>query len=245
MNKTIQLMQRHTSVREYTDQPVESDLLTNIIECGQAASTSSFIQAYSIIRVSDEQNRKLIAKAAGNQRWVVKAAEFLVLCADMQRIQYCCQKSGREALQGYTEHFMAATIDTALMAQNIMLAAESCGLGGVFIGGIRNNPDVVADCLELPHHVYPVFGLCLGWPVDKAQVKPRLPIDVILHQDVYDEVSVEQQVDDYDLQMADYYSTRSVNTKTTNWSEQTANAVQGKKREHMLAFLQQRGFLNH
>lgn len=239
----MQLMQSHSSVRSYTGEPVDSSLLNSIVQSGQSASSSSFIQAYSVIRVSNKQNRELIAQAAGNQPWVVESAEFLLICADMLRIQRCCEKSKVEELQGHIEHFIAATVDAALMAQNMMLAAESVGLGGVFIGGIRNQPDVVARCVQLPEQVYPVFGLCLGWPTDKQAVKPRLPVEVILHQDIYKTDLVPNQVDEYDQQMADYYSSRQTNTKNTNWSLQTASAVQGKKREHMLAFLQSQGFL--
>ena len=244
MNTVMQLMKSHSSVRSYTDKSIDGSLLQSIVQSGQAASSSSFIQAYSVIRVTNKQNRDLIAQAAGNQRWIVDCAEFLVICADMFRIQHCCQKSEVEELQGYTEHFIAATVDAALMAQNMMLAAESAGLGGVFIGGIRNQPEVVAQCLQLPKQVYPVFGLCLGWPNHKQDVKPRLPVDVILHQDTYQTEVVEKQIDEYDRQMADYYANRKTNVKNSNWSMQTASAIQGKKREHMLAFLQSRGFLN-
>ncbi len=243
MNEIMRLMQNHSSVRSYTEQSIDSALLHSIINSGQSASSSSFIQAYSIIRVSDQQNRREISKAAGNQSWVVNAAEFMVICADMYRIQHSCLKSDKGPLEGYAEHFIAATVDAALMAQNMMLAAESAGLGGVFIGGIRNQPDIVSQCLKLPEHVYPVFGLCLGWPADKQAVKPRFPLETILHQDSYQTDRVANNIDEYDQQMNDYYSARQTNVKTTNWSLQTASAIQGKKREHMLTFLRDQGFL--
>lgn len=65
--------------------------------------------------------------------------------------------------KGYTETFILATVDTALVAQNIMIGAESAGLGGVYIGGIRNNPQEVCELLTIPQHVYPVFGMCLSY----------------------------------------------------------------------------------
>lgn len=239
----MRCMMRHVSVRSFTSQAIGEQLLEQILSCGQAASSSSFIQAYSVVRVVDEEKRSIIAKAAGNQRWIVNAAEFLVFCADMQRIQYCCEKEGQGALQGYTEHFITATVDTALMAQNVMLAAESHGLGGVFIGGIRNDPDTVSECLQLPHYVYPAFGMCLGWPAQQGDPKPRFPLHSILHQDQYETANINQQVEDYDREMSVYYAGRDTNVKNSNWSQQTARAVQGKTREHMLKFLQLRGFL--
>jgi nitroreductase len=236
-------MKNHVSVRCFTSQTIDALLLEQILSCGQTASSSSFVQAYSVIRVVDQDRRATIAEAAGNQQWIIEAAEFLVFCADMQRIQHCCQKEGQGDLQGNTEHFITATVDVALMAQNVMLAAESAGLGGVFIGGIRNDPRMVSECLQIPEHVYPVFGMCLGWPQKRGQHKPRLPLKVVLHQDQYEPRDIQQQVHEYDRNMAAYYSERGMNAKNTNWSTQTALAVQGKKREHMQAFLQQRGFL--
>ena len=138
---------------------------------------------------------------------------------------------------------LAATVDVALAAQNVLLAAESIGLGGVYIGGIRNNPQLLADLLQLPDQVYPVFGMCLGWPTIDPEVKPRFPVATILHQEKYQIESVEADVAAYDQQMKEYYASRDSNSRLSNWSTQTARAVQLKKREHMLGFLQQRGFL--
>ncbi|HPY42545.1 MAG TPA: nitroreductase family protein, partial [Thiolinea sp.] len=127
--------------------------------------------------------------------------------------------------------------------QNVLLAAESMGLGGVFIGGIRNNPQIVCDLLELPDQVYPVFGMCLGWPVHTNAVKPRFPVQTILHEDSYDLNQVKAQVDSYDQQMQDYYQSRGSNQRISTWSAQTAAAIQKKQRTHILKFLQSRGFL--
>ncbi len=243
MNSVMQTMLEHSSVRSFENKAVDTSLLAQVLECGQAASTSSFIQAYSIVRVQDSDNREKIAKAAGGQQWVIEAPEFLVFCADMKRIQYALDKLDQGELPGLTEHFMASTVDVALMAQNVLLAAESAGLGGVFIGGIRNNPQLVCDCLELPQLVYPVFGMCLGWPAQRVAVKKRMPLSTVLHQERYNAEAIPQQIDAFDAQMEAYYAQRSDNVKSSNWSQQTVQSLLGKKREHMLEFLQGRGFL--
>ncbi len=232
----------HRSIRRYTDEPIPPETLEQIVRCGQAAATSSFIQAYSVVRVTDTGSRATIAKAAGGQVWVERAPEFLVFCADLRRIAKAAELVGAGDIEGYAEHGIVAIVDASLMAQNVLLAAESLGLGGVFIGGIRNDPQTVASELQLPHLVAPVFGMCLGWPDQEPEVKPRMPLASVLHQGRYDDASMEQEVNEYDEQMRAYYQARSSNTKISNWSEQTANAVQGKKREHMKAFLQSQGF---
>ena len=243
MNQIMRQMIDHASVRDYSAQMIERSLLLDIIRCGPAASSSNFVQACSVIRVTDETQRRQIADAAGQQRWVIEAAEFLVLCADLKRVEYCCEKNSLPFPAGYTEHFMVATIDAALMGQNMLLAAESAGLGGVFIGGIRNNPQVVADCLSLPDQVYPVFGLCLGWPARKMEVKPRLPVQAVLHEGGYQADAMVVSIEDYDELMSEYYAKRQSGQRDSNWSQQTASTVNAKRREHMLPFLQKRGFV--
>jgi len=97
--------------------------------------------------------------------------------------------------------------------------------------------------LQLPDQVYPVFGMCLGWPAIDPEVKPRYPVKSILHQDVYQLDKVAEEVANYDESMREYYESRSSNNKLTDWTTQTAQAVQQKQRDHMLAFLNKRGLL--
>lgn len=243
MNAVIDQLATHRSIRRYTDRGIDDELLEDLVRAGQGAASSSFIQAYSIVRVRDADKRGRIAAAAGDQRWVREAPVFLVMCADLLRVARAVEKSRGETLAGWTEHFLAASVDVALMAQNVMVAAESVGLGAVFIGGIRNDPMTVSEVLELPEHVYPAFGLCLGWPDQDPEVKPRMPVDMILHDDRYDADRVARDVDRYDDMMRAYYAERTENKRATDWSTPTANAVQGKTREHMLSFLRARGFL--
>lgn len=243
MNTVMQTMLNHASVRQFTEQVVSQETLESLIRCGQAAASSSFIQAVSIIQVTQAEHRRQIAELAGGQAWVIAAPVFLVFCADLQRVNYACVQHELGALEGHAEHFITATVDTALVAQNVLLAAESMGLGGVFIGGIRNNPQLVCDLLKFPEQVYPVFGMCLGWPVQANAVKPRFPVQTILQTDRYDVSQVAAQVDAYDQQMQTYYQNRGSNQRISTWSTQTAGAVQKKQRQHMLKFLQSRGLL--
>lgn len=239
----IEKMLTHRSIRKFKDNSIDDATLKQLVKAGQSAASSSFVQAYSVIQVTDKSVRQQIAKAAGGQTWVEEAPEFLVFCADLKRVEYACLLHDAGALEGYTEHFITATVDVALAAENILLAAESLGMGGVFIGGIRNDPQLVSDLLKLPSQVYPVFGMCLGWPDIEPDIKPRFPVEAILHKDHYQSDKVEDVVNAYDKEMQQYYADRSNNTRSSNWSTETAQAVQSKKREHMLSFLQGRGFL--
>ena len=241
ISPVIELQVGHRAIRRYTGEPIPGELLAGLIRAGRGAASSSFIQAYSIIRITRRTARTAIARTAGNQPWIERAAEFLLFCADLRRVDAACRHAGAGALEGWTEHGLAAVVDVALMAQNVLLAAESVGLGGVYIGGIRNDPQTVVDQLEIPELVVPVFGLCLGWPAESPAVKPRQPLGLILHQDVYRDPEP-QRLADYDRTMADYYAARGNNTRRGDWSTTTAKATQGKKREHMLPWLRRMGF---
>ena len=243
MNPTIDLLKAHRSIRQFQNRPIQPDLFQDFIKAGQAAASSNFFQAATIIRVTDSKKRAKLASLANNQAYVETAAEFLVFCADMNRAASCCDLHGAEANTGFTEQFIIATVDAALVAQNIVVASESAGLGICYIGALRNSPAEVSTVLELPHDTYPVFGLCLGWPDQDPEVKPRLPIGVVLRENSYGNGTEGINLDDYDEAVRGYYATRSINQKSMSWSEQMSGMLSKEARPHMLDFLKMKGFL--
>ena len=122
------------------------------------------------------------------------------------------------------------------------MAAESVGLGICYIGGIRNNPREVSDLLQLPQGVYPVFGLCLGYPDQNPEIKPRLPLQVILKEEVYGEAGDAERIAVYDEQVREYYRQRTGGGHGICWSEQVASLLSEKARPHMRQFLAEQGF---
>ena len=242
MNPTIELLKSHRSIRKFKDQQIPRELFEELIRAGQSAATSSHVQAYTLIHVVNPESRARLAELAGGQPYVESASDFLMFCADMKRSTEAAERSGAEVTRGMTEQLLVASVDVALMAQNVVVAAESEGLGICYIGGIRNNPQEVSEILKLPEHVYPVFGLCLGYPDQDPEVKPRLPLASILKQDVYDDSDDETLVAEFDDTMARYYRERTGGNKNTNWSEQLKPLFTSKLRAHMKEFLNKRGF---
>ena len=242
MNRSvIELLQLHRSIRKFTDQPIDDALLLQLIRAGQSAATSSNLQGVSVIRIRNPQTREAMAELAGGQAYVASAAEFLVFCADLNRSAVCCEKEGQQLADGMTEHFMIATIDVALFAQNVVVAAESEGLGICYIGGIRNNPAKVSELINLPKNVYPVFGLCLGYPDQNPELKPRLPVDMVLMEEEYQPVD-EQLLAEYDETMRDYYHQRTKGKLDRVWSQDMSALLGKESRPHMKAFLASKGF---
>jgi len=242
MNPVTQLLQSHRSIRKYTDEPVDDGMINEIVRCGQAAATSSNIQATTVIRVRNAETRREIARVAADQKYVTTAGAFLVFCADLNRSRRACEMQGGDFVTGMTEHFIIATVDVALFAQNSAIAAESMGLGICYIGGIRNDPERVSVLLDLPDQVYPVFGFCLGYPAQDPEVKPRLPLSVILKEEQYHNSDDTAGILVYDEKLRNYYKTRTGGTKDSCWTQEMKVLVGKESRPHMRGFLKSRGF---
>ena len=242
MNPTIELLKSHRSIRKFKDTLVDDEIARMIIETAQCASTSNHVQAYTVIHVIDKKVRHEIAELSGSQVWVEQAPLFLVFCADLTRLETACSMHTIEMAKGFAEQFVVATVDTALLAQNAMITAESLGLGGVYIGGIRNDPRKICDLLRIPEKAYPVFGMCLGYPDHAPPVKPRLPVEAIFKLDKYDHEGEEGYLKAYDRITNTYYQTRDSNLKDQTWTGQIADFMSRKIRPHMKSFLQKQGF---
>jgi len=163
MQNIFKILKSHRSIRKYKDEPVPDDLLDEILTSARQAPTSSNLQAYSIIVVKDKEKKKTLARLCGDQPWVESCPVFLAICPDLHRLQKVCEIRDYTSNDKYIEMFIVAVVDTALVAQNIAVAAEASGLGICMIGGIRNNPDKVCELLKLPRKVFPLMGICLGW----------------------------------------------------------------------------------
>ncbi len=244
MNTTIETMKNHKSIRKYKNKPISKEILHELILAGQSASTSNFVQAYSVIQVDDKETRQSFFEITKGQEHILHAPLFLVFIADLERARKSTILHKEIMDEGNTESFIIATVDTALMAQNIMVAAESLGLGGVYIGGIRNNPTLVTTLLHLPKNTFPIFGMCLGYPDEDHEVKPRLPVNVILKKETYDGASEGSFIKAYDLEIKAYYEKRSMGQRIDSWTHQMARMFSKPLRPHMKKFLEEQ-FLNY
>ncbi|GGF65183.1 NADPH-dependent oxidoreductase [Paenibacillus albidus] len=244
-NETLELLNRHVSVRQYQDKPVSEEQLTAIIEAGQMASTSSNVQAYTVIAVTEPGLKKELAHLAGNQVYIEQCPVFLVWCADLYRLRGAAAPhlQDEETYEDSTENLLVATIDVALAAQNAAIAAESLGLGIVYIGGIRNRIAEVAERIGLPELVYPVFGMCLGYPAAETGQRPRLPLAAVLHRNGYQADTLQEQVQIYDEVSSAYLRERTGGKNAAPWSALMSKRLAEPVRLHMKDFLQSKGFL--
>ena len=247
MNAVENLMINHKSVRKFKKQPVADELLERIIKCAQHAATSEFIQAYTVIKVTDQKTKETFYSEVTSQKPILNAPVFLVFCADVSRLLRASEMNQRQAPESYveyTETFLMASVDAAIAAQNAVLAAESEGLGCTYIGGIRNNLPKVMELLDIPKGVYPVFGMVLGYPetnTDEA-AKPRLPLTVVLKEGKYHTDGEEEQIREYDEVIRQYYIERTGGNRDETWSMQMSDFVEKPQRPFLKDVLEKQGF---
>ncbi|WP_057915458.1 oxygen-insensitive NADPH nitroreductase [Peribacillus muralis] len=249
MNTIIEKILDHRSIRSFEDKPLSDEQIHTIVECAQAASTSSYIQAYSIIGVTDPEKKAKLAELAGPQSYVEKNGHLFVFCADLYRQDIVSEMEGTDVTESLesTEKFMVACIDAALAAQNAALAAEAMDLGICYIGGIRNNLQAVSEILNIPHRVIPLFGLVAGYPKNRSDKKPRLPKSNIYHENGYQEERQEfiGQLEAYNETISDYYEQRTKGKRHDTWTGQMADMLGKKSRLYMKDYVEKQGFKKH
>jgi nitroreductase len=225
-NDTLELLLRHRSVRGYRTDPLPPGTLETLIAAAQSAATSSNLQTWSVVLVTDPVKKKKLAEIAHHQKHIEQCPLFLVFLADLSRLDRLAKAEGInfEGLP-YVETFLVAAIDAALAAQNAVIAAESLGLSTVYIGAMRNNVEAVAEILELPKGAAGVFGLCVGYadPKAAAEVKPRLPQPAIVHRNRYVVPNEADQRAAYDRKLAEFSSRNEMAHQT--WTERIISRI--------------------
>ncbi len=226
-NDVIAALLSHRSVRSYKPDALPAGMLERLIVAAQSASTSSNLQTWSVVAIEDPAKKQVLFDVTGGQRHIKQAPVVLAWLADLHRLEVVAAHRNRphEALS-YIEMLLVAAIDAALAAQNFAVAAESLGLGTVYIGALRNRVDVVADLLELPSNVMPVFGMCVGYPdpVRPGVIRPRLEPGAVLHHETYQRDRQLPAIKRYDEVMSRWYAEQGIKAPES-WSGQSADRV--------------------
>lgn len=241
------LLQDHKSIRKFKQVPVEEELVRELIRCGQYAATSEFIQSYTVIRITDEKLRDTIYNEVASQKTILGAPVFLIFCVDVNRLLRACKMNDREIPDTYveaTETFLMASVDTAIAAQNVVVAAEAEGLGCTYIGGIRNNLRTLIELLKLPKGVYPLFGMVIGYPAEGEgeKAKPRLPLEVVYKENQYQTEGDEALLREYDEVIRRYYIDRTGGERNETWTEQMSDFVAKPQRPFLKEVIEGQGF---
>lgn len=239
---TKQLLRSHSSVRKYTGELLSKEIVIDLIETAQMAASSHFVQAYSVIWVTDEEKKKKLGELSRNEFQFKTAGASFLFCVDFKRLQVAGLKNNTEITVDTAENLLVGVTDVALFAQNFAIACEAEGYGICYIGGARNNSGEISKLFNLPEYVFPMFAMTIGVPTKKNETKPRLPVAAVLHENDYNVEKYDTLLDEYDTTMENYYASRSSNQKTATWTKQMADFLVTQKRPEIKAFLAEKGF---
>jgi nitroreductase/FMN reductase [NAD(P)H] len=242
-------MTEHRSHRKFAGRAVEPALLRMLFACALSAPSKSDLQQADIVHVVDRAKIKAIADGIPDMPWIADAPVFLVFLANNRRLRQIGEWRGKPFANEHLDHFLNAAVDAALVMMSIIRAAEAVGLGACPISHVRNHPHELARLLALPDGVFPVAGLCVGYPAESGRISSRLPLEVTVHVDRYDETGIREKIDAYDRRrhaLLPYrkqrYADRYANVAFYGWSEDKARQYAVPERADFGAFVRKQGF---
>ena len=180
---------------------------------------------------------------------ITEAPVVLTFCADFNRFNKWCRLNNAEPGYDNFLSFMTAAIDALLVAQTVCIAAESKGLGICYLGTTTYMAHKIIEVLKLPKGVVPVTTVTLGWPAEKPELVDRLPLDAIIHREVYSDYSDESIGKYYNAKEARMDSRQFVNENNKETLAQVFTDVRYKKADNihfskmLLQVLKDQGFM--
>lgn len=245
MNPTIQHQLKHRTIRFFKDQPVDAEMLSDLFAVMNRTATSSGLQTYSVIHVTDQDLKNQIA-AVGKQPYIADLPVLLIFLVDVNRNAVIAKaKDYKGEKYRSMNHFFQGVADLYLAAQNLTNAVESAGLGAVFLGSVLNDPQAVIDILGLPPLTFPMVGMGFGYPKDDPQLKPRMEIPLKVFENTYPKVENPLElIAEYDTAMTHYYDTRENNRRSDSFSDQVVSKFEtsSKLRGEILRVVERQGF---
>jgi FMN reductase (NADPH) len=170
-NPIIDAMLNRKSIRKYTDQVPSEEMVATIVRAGQQAPF-----AYQMGSLVLSRNR---------QKHPFHAPLFFIVCIDAHRHEQVMARRNWTMVQNDLSLLLFGIQDAALMAENMVIAAESLGLGSCFLGGIPYQAQTFVERFNLPRRVFPMVGLTMGYPAEDPPPRPRYPLEFALFEDEY------------------------------------------------------------
>jgi nitroreductase len=185
----IELAKSHRSIRSYTSQEIDDDLLNDLLLAGLRSSSAGNMQTWSVIVTRDEARKRRLYELHREQEFILEAPVLLTFCADVFRMrEWIRVNNSKQSFDDFLG-FLTGAVDAVIAAQTICLAAESAGLGICYLGTTWWAAREIIDYLELPQGVFPVTSITVGYPAEDPALRDRLPLEVIVHQEKYERLS--------------------------------------------------------
>ena len=237
-------------IRKYKTSPISEQTMALLLSAAQSAPTKSNLQQYSIVIIRDPEVRNTVAELVPSMPWVRNAPVIAIFLGDVRRIRRLAEIRGHTYQNNNADTFMNAAVDAALAMQCFITAADHLGLGTCPISYVRNRIDDLAEILDLPDGVFPISGLCVGYPDDAGYVSMRLPQKVVVHQDLYNDDDLETDVKDYDDRNHKRFALTPTKQRHTDkygvlekctWSENVARQLSLPERAGFADYLKRKG----
>jgi nitroreductase len=226
-NDILRHILRHRSVRAFAPTALPEHLLSTLVAAAQSGSSSSNLQVWSVVAIQDAAHKSRLASWANEQDFIRQAPLFLVWLADLSRNRLVADLPPGVELDGtdYLESLLLTAVDTAIAAQNAVLAAESLGLGAVYVGAIRSHVQEIAQDLKLPPYVFPLFGTTIGYPSEpqSARLRPRLPQAAVLQHEYYDANAQAEAAAQYDQTLDAFWQAQGI--QHPRWTRHLASRL--------------------
>ena len=243
-NETIRVLHEHASCRNFSDKKIEPDVLRYILESGIHGPTGGNLQPYSIIKIEEKDKKEKLAELCEEQSFIVKAPIDLLFCIDLHRLKRWAElEFAPFTATDSFRHFWIAFQDTVICAQNICVAAESLGLGTVYIGSVLECLKEIKEMFQLPDAVFPVVLLCMGYPERELHPQKKLGVDVVVHSEKYREMDDKEILEVFN----EKYSERKleITEKRLRTIEETCRKAHGEKfAEKCIEKIKENGYIN-
>ncbi|MEM5834969.1 MAG: nitroreductase family protein [Candidatus Aenigmatarchaeota archaeon] len=171
--ETLECIKTRRSVRKFKKKEIEKEKLMKILEAAIYAPSSGNLQNWEFIIVRDEENKKLIAKAALNQNFIADASIIIIACSNDDKVIFY----GKRGKDLYAIENVSAAI------QNILLAANDLGIGSCWVGAFDEKE--IKKILKIPENVRPIAIIPLGYPEKISETPVRRPISEVVFEEKY------------------------------------------------------------
>ena len=199
---TDQTIMKRRSYRTFSDRPVEEDVERSLLEMTLRAPSGGNMQLWSMIRVRDEEKKRILSQTCDNQPFIAQAPMVLVFLADCKKWYDAYRYADCNPREPGVGDLLLAVSDANIAAQNAVTAAESLGLGSCYIGDIMEHAAEQRRLLHLPDYVFPAAMVVFGYPTEQQRRRPkptRCPMEQIVHENRYrilDEAELRHMLED-------------------------------------------------
>ena len=207
-NDIIDQLLSRRSVRNFTGESVRGEDLRLMLNAAQASPSSYNGQVTSLVITRNKENLAKICDIAGGQPQIAAADIFVTFIMDYRRTSLACEKAGKKhMIERSVESVLAGAVDIGIMLGSLQIAANALGYGFTAIGGIRQDPKAMIELLRLPRLTFPMVGAIIGVPdlANYPKIKPRLPQNSVIMDEIYDESLVASGIDPYNQTMRQWW----------------------------------------